>query len=176
MWEKLWLMAKMFRRLKNNLEERALIPKHVFSWAQLSAIIRLVPTKITFPYQFKTTKDITIPDSVIYLDVVTSFGLRRIGFLVDSGSDTVVLPLSPYHFWFNFKPDQRKVVTLGGVEGKGVEAYPSKIKLQIGEEKFTVHCYFAKSNTMPLLSRLDIWDKFNWIFDNNKMQVIFERI
>lgn len=135
-----------------------------------------MPIKITFPYQFKTTEGVNIPDPVIYLDVFTTSGTRKIGFLVDSGSDTVVLPISPYHFWFNFKPDQKKVVTLGGVEGKGVEAYPSKIKLQIGEEKFTVRCYFVKSNTIPLLGRLNIWDKFNWIFDNKKKQVIFERI
>lgn len=135
-----------------------------------------MPTKITFPYQSKTTEGTIIPDPVIYLDVFTPLDIRKIGFLVDSGSDTVVLPISPYHFWFNFKPDQKKVVILGGVEGKGVDAYPSKIKLQIGKEKFNVHCYFVKSNTMPLLGRLDIWDKFNWLFDNKRKKVVFERI
>lgn len=135
-----------------------------------------MPTKIIFPYQFKFTEGVRIADPVIYLDVATPSGMRKIGFLVDSGSDTIVLPLAPYHFWFNFKPDTTKTTTLGGVEGKGVTAYPSKITLQIDKEEFTVHCYFVKSNTMPLLGRLDIWDKFNWIFNNKKKQVIFERI
>lgn len=133
-------------------------------------------TKIIYPYQFKIIKNQKIPDPVIYLEVVTRFGLRKIGFLVDSGSDTIVLPLAPYHFWFNFKPDTKTATTLGGVEGRGVTGYPSKIVLQINEEAFNVHCYFVRSNTIPLLGRLDIWDKFNWIFDNQKKQVIFERI
>lgn len=135
-----------------------------------------MPTKIIFPYQFKVTKDGKIADPVIYLDVLTPSGLRKIGFLVDSGSDTIVLPLAPYHFWFNFKPNPKSATTLGGVEGKGVTAYPRKITLQIGKEEFNVRCYLVKSNTIPLLGRLDIWDKFNWIFDNKKGQVVFARI
>ena len=135
-----------------------------------------MPTKIIFPYQFKVTINGNTPDPVIYLNVFTPSGIRKIGFLVDSGSDTVVLPLAPYHFWFNFKPDPKKATTLGGVEGKGVTAYPSKITLQIGQEKFSVRCYFVKSNTIPLLGRLDIWDKFNWLFDNKMKQVVFEKI
>lgn len=102
---------------------------------------KLVSTKIVFPYQFKIINNEQIADPVIYLDVLTQFGLRRIGFLVDSGSDAIILPLSPYHFWFNFKPDTKTATTLGGVEG-----------------------------------RLDIWDKFNWLFDNQRKQVIFERL
>lgn len=135
-----------------------------------------MPTKIIFPYQFKVTVSGKIPDPVIYLNVLTPSGIRKIGFMVDSGSDTIVLPLAPYHFWFNFKPDIKTATTLGGVEGKGVTAYPSKITLQIGKEEFNIRCYFVRSNTIPLLGRLDIWDKFNWIFDNQKKQVIFERI
>ena len=133
-------------------------------------------TKIVFPYQFKLIKNEKLVDPVIYLDVVTQFGLRKIGFLVDSGSDTIVFPIAPYHYWFNFKPNPKTKTILGGVEGKGVTAYPSKINLQISKAEFTVRCYFVKSNTMPLLGRLDLWDKFSWIFDNKKHQVIFERI
>lgn len=131
---------------------------------------------ISFPYQFKIIKNKKIADPVIYLDVETEFGLRKVGFLVDSGSDTIVLPLAPYHFWFNYKPDPFKVTTLGGVEGKGVAAYPSKITLFIGDQKIKVNCYFVKSNTMPLLGRVDIWDKFNISFDNKNNKVIFEKI
>lgn len=135
-----------------------------------------MPTRIFFPYQVKAIKNVKIDDPVIYLDVVTRFGLRKVGFLVDSGSDTTILPLSPYHYWFNFKPDAKSAIKLGGVEGKGVTAYPGKTSLHLGEEEFSVRCYFVRSNTMSLLGRLDIWDKFNWTFDNKKKQVIFERI
>lgn len=92
--------------------------------------------------------------------------------------------LFPYQFkvikneqlWFTSIPKLDQQTTLGGVEGKGVIAYPGKITLQIGRERIEVRCYFVRSNTMPLLGRLDLWDKFNWFFDNREKQVIFERI
>ena len=132
--------------------------------------------KIYFPYQFKIIGNEKIADPVIYLSTFTQFGIRKIGFLVDSGSDAVTLPLAPYHYWFNFIPNPGTKTVLGGIEGKGVEAYPSKIRLQVGKENITVRCYFVKSNTMPLLGRLDIWDKFSLLFDNKKNQVVFEGI
>lgn len=135
-----------------------------------------MPTKVSFPYQFKIIKNERLADPVVYLNVVTQLGIRKIGFLVDSGSDTVILPLTPYRFWFNFTPDAKQHTTLGGVEGRGVSAYPSKITLQINREEFIVRCYFVTSKTMPLLGRLDIWDKFNWFFDNRGNRVIFDRI
>lgn len=133
-------------------------------------------TKTYFPYQFKLIRNEKIADPVIYLDAFTQLGIRKIGFLVDSGSDATVLPLIPYQYWFNFKPAPEIRTTLGGIEGKGVTAYSSKISLKISNEKLVVRCYFVKSNTMPLLGRLDLWDKFNWIFNNQSRQVVFERI
>lgn len=73
-------------------------------------------------------------------------------------------------------PYQFKIIHNQKISDKGVTAYPGKIKLQIGEKEFVVHCYFVKSNTMPLLGRLDIWDKFNLFFDNKNSKVIFEKI
>jgi hypothetical protein len=135
-----------------------------------------VSTKILFPYQYKIIDNERLANPFVRLNVTTQLGVRKIGFLVDSGSDTVVLPLSPYRFWFNFTPNVKEKTILGGVEGRGVAAYPSKITLQIGTEDILTRCYFILSNTMPLLGRLDIWDKFNWFFDNKKAQVVFERI
>jgi len=137
---------------------------------------KLVSTKIFFPYQYKIIGNERLVDPLVNLNVKTQLGIRKIGFLVDSGSDTVVLPLYPYRFWFNFTPNPREKTTLGGVEGRGVEAYPSKITLQIGTEDILTRCYFILSSTMPLLGRLDVWDKFNWFFDNKRQQVVFERI
>ena len=133
-------------------------------------------TKIFFPYQYKIIGNERLADPFVNLNVVTQLGVRKVGFLVDSGSDTVVLPLSPYRFWFNFTPKATEKTILGGVEGRGITAYPSKINLQIGKENIETRCYFVKSNTMPLLGRLDIWDKFNWFFDNKRQRLVFERI
>lgn len=133
-------------------------------------------TKISFPYQFKIIKNERLRDPVIYLPVLTTLGARQIGFLVDSGSDTTIFPLRPYQFWFNFTPDDKEKTTLGGVEGKGVTGFPSKITLQIGKDKLSVRCFYVNSKTMPLLGRLDIWDQYNWIFDNQRNRVVFEKI
>lgn len=133
-------------------------------------------TKLIFPYQFKILEFGKLPDPVIYLDVMTRFGPRKVGFLVDSGSDTTVLPLKPYQFWFKFHPNSKTRTTLGGVEGKGVGAYPGKITLTFGKTELSIRCYFIESNTIPLLGRLDVWNKFNWCFDNRKQQVVFEKI
>lgn len=133
-------------------------------------------TRTAFPYQFKIINNDRLADPVVYLEVVTKSGVRKIGFLVDSGSDTVILPLLHYQFWFDFTPNVKQRTTLGGVEGKGVTAYPSKIAIQIGQKKINARCFFVSSNTIPLLGRLDIWDKFNWFFDNRENRVIFDRI
>lgn len=133
-------------------------------------------TKFFFPYQYKIINNERLADPFVNLSAFTKLGVRKIGFLVDSGSDSVVLPLYPYRFWFNFTPNVKKRTTLGGVEGRGITAYPGRITLQIGNENIEARCYFVKSNTMPLLGRLDIWNKFNWFFDNKKQQVVFERI
>ena len=130
-------------------------------------------TKILFPYQYKIINNERLADPFVYLNVNTQFGIRKVGFLVDSGSDTVILPLSPYRFWFNFIPRAQDITILGGVEGRGVTAYPGRITLQINKENIETRCYFVKSDTMPLLGRLDIWDKFNWFFDNKRQQVVF---
>ncbi len=137
---------------------------------------RSVSTKISFPYQFKIIKNERLKDPVIYLSILTRLGMRKIGFLVDSGSDTTVLPLLPYKYWFDFTPNTKEKTTLGGIEGKGVTAYPGKVILQIDKERITVRCFYVESNTMPLLGRLDIWDKYNWLFDNRKNKVVFEKI
>lgn len=133
-------------------------------------------TKFFFPYQYKIIDNEKLADPFINLSVIAQFGIRKIGFLVDSGSDTVVLPLSPYQFLFNFTPNEKDKTILGGIEGRGVTAYPSRITLQFGKENIPTRCYFILSNTMPLLGRLDLWDKFNWFFDNKRQQVVFERI
>ena len=133
-------------------------------------------TKLIFPYQFKLLTFGRLPDPVIYLDVVTQFGIRKLGFLVDSGSDTTVLPLKPFQFWFNFNPKSNTKTILGGVEGKGVGAYPGMIKLKLKNTYYELRCYFIESKTIPLLGRLDLWDKFSWLFDNTNHQVVFTKL
>lgn len=54
--------------------------------------------------------------------------------------------------------------------------YPSQIQIQLPRQELTVRCYFIDSDIIPLLGRIDIWDKFSIIFDNIKKEVVFKEI
>lgn len=128
-----------------------------------------------FPYKTKTTEDGIIPLPIANLPVKTKFGVYLVRFLVDSGADTTTLPISIASL-FTFKQDQSKKSWVSGVEGRKVAAYSSQIEIGFGKKFYTIRCHFIDSKVTPLLGRLDIWDKFNWFFDNKRKQVVFDRI
>lgn len=133
-------------------------------------------TEIKFPYRHKRIDEGIIPDPTIEIKVLTVKGWRRFDFLIDSGADTTCLPLSPYAELLGFRPDPKKKIKIGGVEGKGVTAYPGKIKIKIGGKEMTLRCYFLRSRIMPLLGRLDFWNKFSLLFDNKKKEITLKPI
>lgn len=130
---------------------------------------------IEFPYQYKIIAEGKIPEPIIQLPVKTKAGFGFIDFLVDSGADTTTLPL----IWseiFGFKIENKKPDWITGVEGGRIAAYPGEIEIKIGREKNKIRCLFVTSNILPLLGRLDIWNKFSIIFDNKRQKIIFEKV
>lgn len=134
-----------------------------------------MPTKLKFPYQYKTIEFGQIPDPFIEMGVATKAGWQQIGFLVDSGADATTLPLFLAEIW-EVKFDKRRYTMMGGVEGQGVKAYPSQIKVRLGKEELTIRCYFIDSEIAPLLGRVDFWDQYNLVFDNHGQELIFEKL
>lgn len=132
-------------------------------------------SKIKFPFQYKEIDFGRIVDPVIPLPVLTPNGWEKFDFLLDSGADTTTLP-----FYFTklikaeLSPDKKTIVD--GVEGRGVAGHAGKIWIKFGQNVLTIRCYFIQSDIIPLLGRLDVWDKFSIIFDNLKQEVIFETI
>jgi hypothetical protein len=109
------------------------------------------------------------------LDLVTKTGSVTVRFLVDSGSDTIVLP-SHFAPIVDIDLTQVNPVTLTGVGGNTVDAYPAKINLKIGSVTFPASCYFLEGNQTPLLGRKNVWDKFTLLFDNQSHKVTFREI
>lgn len=130
---------------------------------------------IKFPYHYKKIDFGKVPEPTVDLEVETNQGWQKIKFLVDSGADATTLPLFLASEW-GIEVDSSKRIQLGGVEGRGVTGYPAKIKIRIGEEEEEIRCYFIESETPPLLGRVDVWEKFKIIFDNQNQEVVLEKI
>lgn len=130
-----------------------------------------------FPYQTKLIDEGKISVPVVTIELETIKGFWPFEVLLDSGADVTTLPLEPLASYFpHFKKDPKKKTVIGGVEGKGVIAYSYTIIAKLENNTFLLRCYFIESNVVPLLGRLDFWDKFSVTFDNKKKQTIIHLI
>lgn len=127
---------------------------------------------ITFPYARKLIEEGELVDPRITLQVKTRRGFLALQFLVDSGADVTTLSINPYAELFGLKKDPTKKVVVGGVEGRGVGAYPLSVTMRVDRFTFPVRCYFIESSIDPLLGRLDFWNVFSISFDNTNLQTI----
>ena len=121
-----------------------------------------------FPYEQKSIKEGLLVDPRITLEIETKRGFLAVKFLIDSGADVTTLPIIPYAELFYFRKDPKTRVTIGGVEGKGVGAYPFKLQMKLKSNVFTLRSYFIESFIDPLLGRLDFWNLYSIHFDNQK--------
>lgn len=121
-----------------------------------------------FPYQKKIIDEGELIDPRVNLEVVTAVGLLTIKFLVDSGADVTTLPYFPYVPLFKFKKSQKDRITIGGIEGRGVDGYPYTLETKLKQYQFRLRCYLIDSPTEPLLGRLDFWRLFSINFNNRK--------
>jgi|SRR3989344_6762760 len=126
----------------------------------------------TFPYEKKRIDEGILVDPRITLELQTRIGFLSIKFLLDSGADVTTLPLDPYAQLFSFIPKKKQAIRIGGVEGRGVKAYPFQLTARIQKQMFQLRCYFIESRVDPLLGRLDVWDKFSITFDNRNHRTI----
>lgn len=132
--------------------------------------------KITkFPYQYKNIEFGQIVDPIISLPILTKVGWESLDFLIDSGADVTTIPLD-LTGQLKYPPNLKKKVKIGGVEGGMVTGFPGKIQIKIGNGQLAARCYFIESDVIPLLGRLDLWNKFTIIFDNMKGEVVFRKI
>lgn len=128
---------------------------------------------LTFPYQYKEIDFGRIFNPLILLPVKASWGWQDLWFLVDSGADTLMLPVTlAEKLGFSYNPTIK--TKLYGIGKQAVYASPGEIILKIANEEITVRSYFVYSDdSLLLLGRLDIFEKFSITFDRKKQAVIF---
>lgn len=104
----------------------------------------------------------------ITIPVKTKFGYRKEVFLLDTGADITMLPCGARElFGGPFEESNRLVY---GIEGIGISIFKSKIGMKICEKEIDVRCVFSQRDNIPfILGRLDILDRFNIHFYNNKV-------
>ena len=128
------------------------------------------------PYEKKRIEEGELVDPRVILEIKTRIGFLKVKFLVDSGADVTTLPINPYSELFDFKKSFRNKVEIGGIEGGGVNAYPSDLIIGLGEKRFKMRCYLIESKVDPLLGRLDFWKLFSINFDNKIKETIFTEL
>lgn len=129
---------------------------------------------LTFPYQYKKIDFGRLFNPLVLLPVKASWGWQGLWFLVDSGADTVMLPVAiAQKLGLSYNPVIK--TRLYGIGKQAVLASPGKIILNIGGREITARSYFVYSqSSFLLLGRLDIFEKFSVAFDRKKQNVIFQ--
>lgn len=136
----------------------------------------MVRSAFIFPYQLKRIREGIIADPRIDLQIKTVAGFATTIFLLDSGADVTTLPINRFAKSLRFAPSPKTRITIGGVEGKGIGAFPYTLSAKLGNKEFKLRCYLIESSVDPLLGRLDFWTRFSIVFDNKKQQTIISSL
>ena len=129
---------------------------------------------IEFPLKDKITSVGIVPDPKITVNVLTKFGYEPFSFLLDTGADCTIVPLSLAED-IGIDLRQSTKARTYGIEGNGIVGRVGKIQIMIGDKQLQITCMFAERETMPyILGRMDIFSNFNISFDNvNKKIILF---
>jgi len=94
---------------------------------------------------------------------------------VDSGADITLIPYSVgIALGFSLKPED-EIRRIGGVGGGKISIVVRRVKLRIGSRELNVRVAWCMSEDVPLiLGRLDIFDKFNVLFEGGKKTVFLK--
>ena len=127
----------------------------------------------TFPYQFKQIEFGRLFNPVILLPVKVASGWQNLWFLVDSGADTVMLPVGLGRA-LGLKFDPSVKTSLWGIGKQAVKASPGEVTLKINSRELTARSYFVHStDSALLLGRLDVFEQFSITFNRKRQAVVF---
>lgn len=137
----------------------------------LNWLFNKTENRLTIPYSQKTIAEGKICDPLITMSVQTAkYGFLDIKFLFDSGADVTLFPLKPYAQLFGIKTESLPQLDVYGI-GKKVTAYRVTLNFKINNQTYPIRCYFAEAQTIPLLGRLDWWDKFSFELNNQRQTI-----
>jgi hypothetical protein len=94
---------------------------------------------------------------------------------VDSGADITLIPYSAgIALGFSLKPED-EIRRIGGVGGGKISIVVRRIKMRINGEELNVRVAWCMSEDVPLiLGRLDVFDRFNVLFEDGKKTVFLK--
>ena len=95
--------------------------------------------------------------------------------LVDTGADTTTLPLAfAKQLGISYKPTQREA--LYGIGDEKICGYSTSLQLKINGTTLKVRTHLLDTQRVLLLGRMDIFDHFTLIFDNEKKELVFKNL
>lgn len=120
----------------------------------------------------KLTKYGPIVDPRITILVKKGDSYHPLTFLFDSGADITMLPY-PIAELLNIDLKSSAIDYTYGINENPVKVYVNQITIKIGNDIFPIRCFFSSNKRAPLLlGRVDIWGKYNIIFNNAKKRLI----
>ena len=128
---------------------------------------------ITFKYQKEKSDLGLIYRPVANVLLETNDLKLEIPMYIDSGADVTLIPLKLGEA-LGFRQDSAQIREIRGIAGAGVPYILREVKLTIGNTKFPARIAWALIEAVPpLLGRLDVFEKFRIIFDEEKKIIEF---
>ena len=131
---------------------------------------------IEFPLDKKLTTLGEVPDPVIIVDVLTKEGFLPFEFILDTGADCTVLPKYMAELTGVDLSSCKQDCTYG-LKNEPLNVYIDNITIKISRYEFPIRCLFSEDDsTSLLLGRMDIFSRFNIIFDNKNKRIKLTKI
>jgi len=93
---------------------------------------------------------------------------------IDSGADITIIPRVLGES-LGFEVGDSKIVELTGIGKAKVPVIVKKVKMKIGNREFDTRiAWCLEEDVPPLLGRIDVFNKFKIIFDEENREIIFE--
>jgi len=129
-----------------------------------------------FPYQYELIEGKKIPYPIVIGQLQTIRGPRDYSFILDTGADTTTFPHFMIHL-LGLKEKNLKQSVSQGIGRQLVKVWEGKTTILIDSTRLAVTCNFTDNDQTPfLLGKIDVFDRFNIYFNNDKQQVEFHEL
>ena len=125
-----------------------------------------------YPFGKKRNAFGVIAEPIIRIPVLTRYGYQNFDFLVDTGADVSILPVSVAED-LDISLDDCPEIKLRGIGENAVTAYIGKMTVKILAVPVAITCAFSEKGILFLLGRKDIFSRFSILFDNARNVVRF---
>ena len=131
---------------------------------------------IEFPLSEKRTRFGLLPDPKITIHVRTTSGYLPYRFLLDTGADVSMVPLSMAED-LGIDLARCPADQCSGIEGRPLRVYHASIAVRIGHVELSLPCLISETDTTPfLLGRAGLFARFTITFDTRRKRIVLTEI